>query len=136
MSKSGDDTSAVWSKAKQYHLGEEEVQHPNTNTSSTPQDTQQQQPSSQHHSNMEQSLDEPTAQLAAFFASQPQISSAPYQQQPQRVFGQLLPIVGPNQFVLDEEFRDAAKKSPMLWVFMQAVDQAEKEQQEQAEKVR
>ena len=39
---------------------------------------------------------------------------------------------GPDQFVLDEEFRAAAKRSPMLWAFMQAVDQAEKEQQERA----
>jgi hypothetical protein len=136
MSKSTDDASAVWSKENRYHLHEEGVQHPDTNTSA-PQDTQQQQQlSSQRHSNVEQPLGGgPTAQLAAFFASQPQISSAPYQQQPRRVFGQLLPIIGPNQFVLDEEFRAAAKKSPMLWAFMQAVDQAEKEQQEQVEEL-
>jgi hypothetical protein len=137
MSKSTDDASAVWSKENRYHLHEEGVQHPDTNTSSAPQDTQQQQqPSSQQHSNVEQPFDgDPTARLAAVFANDDLISSTPYQQQPQRVFGQLLPIIGPNQFVLDEEFRAAAKKSPMLWAFMQAVDQAEKEQQEQVEEL-
>jgi hypothetical protein len=132
MSKSTNDARVVWSNENRYHLHEERVQHPDTNTSA-PQDTQQQR---QQHSNVEQPLGEdPTAQLAAFFASQPQISSAPYQQQPRHVFGQLLPIIGPNQFVLDEEFRAAAKKSPMLWAFMRAVDQAENEQQEQVEEL-
>ena len=128
MSKSTDDASAVWSKKNRYHLHEEGTQHHNTNTSA-PQDTQQQQqPSSQQPSNVEKYLGgDPTTQLAAYFADQPQI----YEQQPRLVFGQVLPITGPNQFVLDEEFRAAAKKSPMLWAFMQAVDQAEKEQQEQ-----
>jgi hypothetical protein len=178
MSKSTEDASAVWSKENRYHLHEEGVQHLDTNTSSAPQDTQQQQqpssqqhsnveqplggdptaqlepflaswpqisstpyqqqqqPSSQQHSNVEQPFDgDPTARLAAVFANDDLISSTPYQQQPQRVFGQLLPIIGPNQFVLDEEFRAAAKKSPMLWAFMQAVDQAEKEQQEQVEEL-
>jgi hypothetical protein len=122
MSKSTDGTSAVWSKENRYHA---------------PQDTQQQhQPSGQQHINIDQlPKGDPTTQVAAIFASQPQISSAPYQQQPQRVFGQLLPIIGPNQFVLDEEFRAAAKKSPMLWAFMQAIDQAEEEQQEQVKEL-
>jgi hypothetical protein len=58
------------------------VQHPNASTLSTPQDTQQQhQPSSQQHINIDQLLEgDPTTLVAAVFASQPQISSAPYQQ--------------------------------------------------------
>ncbi len=136
MSKSTDEASTFWSKENRYHLHEEGVQHPHTNTNATQDTQQQEQPFSQQHSNTEQLHGgDPTAQVAAYFASQPQISSAPYQQQPQRVFGQLLPIIGPNQFVLDEEFRAAAKNSPMLWAFMQAVDQAEKEQQEQVEEL-
>ena len=131
MSKNIDNSSAVWSKEKQHHVHEEGAQCLDTNTSSAPQDTKQQS-SYYQHSKPEQPLGgDATIKEASYFASQPQISSA-YQQQPQRVFGQLLPIIGPNQFVLDEEFRAAAKKSPMLWAFMQAVDQAEKEQQERA----
>lgn len=78
MSKSTDNASAAWSKEKQYYLHKEEVQHPDTNTSSVPQNMQQQQqPSSQQHSKIEQSLSEdPTTQVAGIFASQPQI---PYQ---------------------------------------------------------
>jgi hypothetical protein len=131
MSKNIDNGRAVWSKEKQHHVHEEGAQCSDTNTSSAPQDTQQQ-PSYYQHSKPEHPLGgDATIEVAGYFVSQPQISSA-YQQQPQRVFGQFLPITGPDQFVLDEEFRAAAKRSPMLWAFMQAVDQAEKEQQERA----
>ena len=180
MSKSIDDACAVLVQRKSIPFIWRGVQHPDTNTSSAPQDTQQQQqqyqssqqygnvgqplggdltaqlklfltgwprmsstpcqqqqhPSSQQPGNVEQPFGgDPTARVADMFANDDVISSPPYQQRSQRVFGQLLPITGPNQFVLDEEFRAAAKKSPMLWAFMRAVDQAEKEQQEQVEEL-
>jgi hypothetical protein len=133
MSKSTDGASAVWSKENRYHLHKEGVQHPNASTLSAPQDTQQQhQPPSQQQISIDQLPEgDPTTKVAAIFASQPQMPSAHYQ----RVFGQPLPIVGPNQFVLDEEFRAAAKKSPMLWAFIQAIDQAEEELQKQVEEL-
>jgi hypothetical protein len=128
MTKSTKDGSAVSSN-------EEGVQHQNTNTPSAPQDTQQQQqqPSSQQHSNVEPLFSgDPTTQVAAHFAE----SSSPYQQQPQRVFGQVLPIIGPNRFVLDKEFQAATQKSHMLWAFMQAINQAEEEQQSRNSRAR
>jgi hypothetical protein len=102
------------------------VRASNASTSSTSQDTQQQQqqPFSQQYSDAGQRLgSDPSADLAAYFAAQPQTSSVPYQQQQQRVFGQPLFPSGPSQFVLDDVFRAAAEKNPMLRGFMQSVDQ-------------
>lgn len=128
MSKNVDNGGTDWSKEKQHHVHEEGVQCSDTNPSSPPQDTQQPQ-SYYQPSKPEQPLGgDITIKEATYFASQSQIN----QQQPQLVFGQFLPITGPNQFVLDEEFRAATKRSPMLWAFMQAVDQAEKEQRGRA----
>jgi hypothetical protein len=86
---------------------------------------QQHQPFSQQHSNVGpgQGLgNDPLADLAAYFAAQPQISSAPYQQQPQRVFGQLVFPPGLSVIVLDDAFRAAAEKSPMIMSFVKSVD--------------
>lgn len=134
MSKNIDNGGAVSPEEKQHNVNEEEIHCPcsDTNPSSAPQDTQRQRLYYDSSHPVQPLGGDGTIEIAAYFASQPEIYSA-HQQQPQRVFGQFLPITGPNHFVLDEEFRAAAKKSPMLWAFMQAVDQAEKEQQERGE---
>jgi hypothetical protein len=122
-----DAASTVWSTDGQFYLqGGKWVPASNASASNASQDTQQQQQqlSSQQHSTAGQRLgSNPSADLAAFFVAQPQTSSAPYLQQQQRVFGQPLQPSAPAQFVLDEVFRAAAKKNPMLWGFMQSVDQ-------------
>jgi hypothetical protein len=128
MSNNTNTASTVWPTDGQFYLQRGEwVRASNASTSSTSQDTQQQQqqqPFSQQYSDAGQRLgSDPSADLAAYFAAQPQTSSAPYQQQQQLVFGQPLFPPGPSQFVLDDVFRAAAEKNPMLRGFMQSVDQ-------------
>jgi len=128
MSNNTDATSMTSSADRQFYLKRGEVPAFNTRASSASQNAlpppPQQQQSSQQDGDAGQRLaSDPSADLAAFFASQPRTSSAPYQQQKQRVFGQPLQLSVPPQLVLDEEFRAAARKNPMLWGFMQSLDQ-------------
>jgi hypothetical protein len=124
MSNNTNAASTVWPTDGQFYLQRGEWVRACTSQDTPPPQQQQPQPFSQQYSNAGQRLgSDPSADLAAYFAAQPQTSSAPYQQQQQCVFGQPLFPPEPSQFVLDDVFRAAAEKDPMLRGFMRSVDQ-------------